>query len=92
MHNNKILPYAPLISLCISLRITLNNKLVFYVDRLLQECLHEHGGGEVGQIWFDEGVLVFHVNFHTKLVLRKLLSGQCEVEKKIMSRLLQSRF
>ena len=60
------------------------------VDRKLQECLHEHGGGEVGEVWFDGNVPVFHVKFHTKLALRKLLAGQCEVEKKLMTKL-QSR-
>ena len=56
----------------------------------MQECLREHGGGEVGQIWFDGGVSLFLVNFHTKLALRKLLAGQSEVEKKLMTKL-QSR-
>ena len=59
----------------------------FNVDRKLQECLHEHGGGEVGQIWFDGDVPLFLVNFHTKLALRKLLAGQSVVEKKLMTKL-----
>ena len=58
--------------------------------RKLQECLREHGGGEVGQIWFDGGDPLFLVNFHTKLALRKLLAGQSEVEKTLMTEL-QSR-
>ena len=56
-------------------------------NRKLQECLREHGGGEVGQIWFDGAVLLFLVNFHTKLALSKLLAGQSEVEKKLMTEL-----
>ena len=65
--------------------------LMLYTGRKLQECLHEHGGGEVGHIWLDGDVPVFHVNFHTKLALSKLLAGQSEVEKKLMTKL-QSRF
>ena len=64
--------------------------LMLNVDRKLQECLHEHGGGEVGQIWFDGDVPLFLVNFHTKLSLRKLLAGQSELEKKLITKL-QSR-
>ena len=33
---------------------------------------------------------MFHMNFHTKLSMRRLLAGQCEVEKKLMTKL-QSR-
>ena len=33
---------------------------------------------------------MFHVKFHTKLALSKLLAGQSEVEKKLMTKL-QSR-
>ena len=33
---------------------------------------------------------MFHVNFHTKLALSKLLAGQSEVEKKLVTKL-QSR-
>ena len=33
---------------------------------------------------------MFHVKFHTKLALRKLLAGQSEVEKKVITKL-QSR-
>ena len=60
------------------------------LHRTLQECLREHGGGEVADVWFDGDVPVFHVKFHTKLALRKLLAGQSEVEKKLMTKL-QSR-
>ena len=57
------------------------------VIRKLQECLHEHGGGEVGQIWFDGDVPLFLVNFHTKIALREFLAGKSEMEKKLMTKL-----
>ena len=71
--------------------LVLHSCLMLNDHRKLQECLYEHGGGEVGEIWFDGDVPVFHVKFHTKLALRKLLAGQSEVEKKLMTKL-QSRF
>ena len=44
----------------------------------------------MGNVWFDGNVPVFHVKFHTKVALSKLLAGQSEVEKKLMTKL-QSR-
>lgn len=62
-----------------------------YCPRKLQECLQEHGGGEVDEVWFDGGVPLFHVKFHTRLALRKLLAGQSEMEKELITKL-QRRF
>ena len=55
--------------------------------RRLQECLHEHGGGKVGQVWYDGDVPLFLVNFHTRMALRKLVAGKSELEKKLMTKL-----
>ena len=55
--------------------------------RRLQECLHEHGGGKVGQIWYDGDVPLFLVNFHTRMSLRKLVAGKSELEKKLITKL-----
>ena len=56
-------------------------------NRKLQECLYEHGGGKVGEVWFDGDIPLFHVKFHTRMALRKLLDGQSEVEKTLMAKL-----
>ena len=55
--------------------------------RKLQECLQEHGGGEIAQVWFDGNVPLFHVNLHTQMALKKLLASQSDVEKKLMTKL-----
>ena len=41
----------------------------------------------MGHIWFDGDVPLFHVNFHTRMALMKLVAGKSEVEKKLMTKL-----
>ena len=58
--------------------------------RKLEECLDELGG-TVGEVWFDGDVPLFHVKFHTRKALTKLLAGKSEMEKKLKIKL-QSKF
>ena len=57
------------------------------VLRTLQECLREHGGGKVGQTWFDGDVPLFLVSFQTRMALKKLLTEKSILEEKLMNKL-----
>ena len=56
-------------------------------NRQLQECLYEHGGAKIGEVWFDGDVPLFHMKFHTRMALRRLLARQSEVEQTLMTKL-----
>ena len=61
----------------------------FYIlIRKLEECLDELGGKvNVGEVWFDGDVPLFHVKFHTRKALTNLLAGKSEMEEKLKNKL-----